>query len=96
MPASIRRVGDDVSVSVSPERLVKKAERTEAEMASIHRALRELEEAVAVGEPFSYADEVDAQSAEIAECQQSSPAGQRTRPAVAIFRIEIQSFIFIE
>ena len=27
MPASIRRVGDDVSVSVSPERLVKKAER---------------------------------------------------------------------
>ena len=47
MPASIRRVGDDVSVSVSPERLVKKAERTEAEMASIHRALRELEEAVA-------------------------------------------------
>ena len=58
-----------MSVSVSPERLVKKAERTEAEMASIHRALRELEEAVAEGEPFSYADEVDAQSAEIAECQ---------------------------
>ena len=70
MPASIRRVGDDVSVSVSPERLAKKAERTEAEMTEIHRALRELEEAVAEGEPFSYADEVDAQSAEIAECQQ--------------------------
>ena len=95
MPASIRRVGDDVSVSVSPERLVKKAERTEAEMASIHRALRELEEAVAEGEPFSYADEVDAQSAEIAECQQSSP--RTTNPAVGIFRIESsQSFIFIE
>ena len=30
MPASIRRVGDDVSVSVSPERLVKKAEPAKA------------------------------------------------------------------
>ena len=85
MPASIRRVGDDVSVSVSPERLVKKAERTEAEMASIHRALRELEEAVAEGEPFSYADEVDAQSAEIAECQQSSPADNEPVPPLQSF-----------